>query len=477
MVKNIKIEGMHCASCEVLIERRFKKIEGVEKVHVNHATGEVEIICSKELSIEQLQESIKDTKYKVLPNSTIKKGTITKRKKTFDDYFEIIAFFVIVVGVYYFLKQMNLLPSIGISENMSYWVVFLIGLVAAMSTCLALSGGLLLAATAKYNEIHPNLTGWQKFKPNIYFNIGRIFSYTVLGGIIGAFGSALTLSSRTNGVLTIIASIAMLLLGFQLLKIFPNLARFQPKIPKFFSHKIHDAATKEHLGAPFLLGCGTFFLPCGFTIALQLYVLSKGSIITGALTMLVFSLGTLPSLISLGAITSYIKGSLQKDFLKFAGVVVILLGILNIPSGLTLVGINFDLFPSTQVAYTSTETQSDIDTSNINPFIANYIKSTRAPEQKVEIVDGKQIAKMKIVDLNYFPAKFIIKKGIPVEWEIDASKAAGCAQVITASKLRIFKYLSPSKINKIEFTPQSEGRITFSCTMGMTTSGASFNVV
>ncbi len=95
----------------------------------------------------------------------------------------------------------------------------------------------------------------------------------------------------------------------------------------------------------------------------------------------------------------------------------------------------------------------------------------------MEIVNGKQIAKMKIIDLNYVPAKFIVKEGVPVEWQIDASKAAGCAQVIIAPKLKLTKYLSPNQINKIEFTPKGTGKIYFMCTMGMTTNGASFEVV
>lgn len=463
----LQIKGMHCPSCDILIERQFRKIKGVEKVKASYITGKAEIYYSERPSIEDLNKSINEHGYSVSQEETKEKS----------DYFEIFMMFVIVLGTYYTLKLLNLLPNIGILDSMSYWLVFLIGLVAAASTCLALSGGLLLAIAAKYNETHPNLTKWQKFKPNIYFNTGRIISYTVLGGVIGAFGSALTLSSRINGAMITAASLVMILLGFQLLKIFPWLRKFQPKMPKFIGHKIHDSASKEHWAAPFLLGAGTFFLPCGFTIALQLYVLSKGSAITGALTMLVFSLGTLPSLISLGAITSYIKGSIQKDFMKFAGVIVILLGIFNMINGLNLSGINFNLFPAKEAYAPEENVQSDIDTSGINPFIANYIKSSRAPAQKPEVVDGKQIARMKIVDLNYMPAKFIVEKGIPVEWQIDASRAAGCAQVISAPGIGIYKYLSPNRINVIDFTPQDTGKISFSCTMGMTTPGASFNVV
>ena len=83
----------------------------------------------------------------------------------------------------------------------------------------------------------------------------------------------------------------------------------------------------------------------------------------------------------------------------------------------------------------------------------------------------------EIEDLNYIPAKFIVKQGIPVEWQIDASQAAGCAQVILSPKLGITQYLSRSGITKIEFTPSKAGNFYFTCPMAMTTRGASFIVV
>jgi len=457
----VKIKGMHCPSCEILIERQLKKIKGVEKVSASHTEGKAIIHYSKKPGNEEIENAIKEHGY-----------SVAEEEKP--QYFEVFMFFVIVLGVYYTLKLLNLVPSIGLSENMSYGFVFLIGLVAAISTCLAVSGGLLLAVMAKHAEMHENLSKWHKFKPNIYFNIGRIISYTVLGALIGAFGSALTLSSKFSGFLTIFASLVMIILGFQLLRIFPWLGKIQPRMPKIFGHKMHDAS-KEHGTAPFLLGAGTFFLPCGFTIALQLYVLANGSAITGALTMLVFSLGTLPSLISLGAITSCIKDSIRKDFMKFAGVIVILLGLFNMTNGLSLAGFHMDLnLFNNRVLY---DNGLDIDTSSINPSIANYIKSSRAPAQKLEVINGKQVAKMSIVDLRYLPSKFIATQGIPVEWQIDASQAAGCAQVITSPDIGIFKFLSPSKINIITFTPNKAGTFYFSCTMGMTTPRSSFQVV
>src|SRR5437763_7398084 len=255
------------------------------------------------------------------------------------DYVEIGAAFLIIVAILFGLGQLALLPNqFGVSETMSYGLVFVIGLVASVSSCIAVTGGLLVAVAAKYNEASAALTPMQRIKPHIYFNAGRILSYTLLGGAIGALGSALTLSPQINGLLTLVASAVMILLGLQMLRLLPALTRFLPTMPKSFSHFIHDLAERDANGGAFVLGAATFFLPCGFTQALQLYVLAKGSFAVGALTMLAFSLGTLPALLSLSAISSLARGGLQRHFLKFAGAAVIVLGIANIQYGLVLAG-------------------------------------------------------------------------------------------------------------------------------------------
>lgn len=453
----LKIHGMHCASCEVLIERKFQKIPGVEKVHVNHASGKAEIYCSQEPRLYELQSAIKSDGYNVSWwYDQHYQEVAAPHRNTKKDYFQIGAIFLIIVAAYLILKQFNLVPNLGISDNMSYGFVFLIGLVAAMSTCLAVTGGLLLAVAAKYNEKFPNLTSLQKLKPTLYFNVGRVVSYTVLGGAVGALGSVFTFSPKATGFLSIAASLVMIILGFQLLHLFPWMRRFQPKMPKFLAHKIHDISGKDSKSAPFLLGAATFFLPCGFTQALQLYVLATGSMMTGALTMLAFSLGTLPALMSLSAISSFAKGAFQRHFLKFSGVLVIMIGAFNFNNGLALTGSNFNL---------------------ASVFASNSESGQEAHDLNVEIVNGKQIARMKVTGLDYYPHRFTVAEGIPVEWQIDGSEAQGCAQVLTAPALGITEYLPPTSIKKIAFTPKETGDISFGCSMGMTTRGARFTVV
>src|SRR6202040_808239 len=100
--------------------------------------------------------------------------------------------------------------------------------------------GLLLAIAAKYNDANPGLSGTMKLKPTLYFNAGRVIGYTVFGAAIGELGSVFTLSSFGTGVVSVVASLVMIVLGFQMLNLFPWMKRFQPRMPKVLGHFVHD---------------------------------------------------------------------------------------------------------------------------------------------------------------------------------------------------------------------------------------------
>ena len=392
------------------------------------------------------------------------------------DYVEIGAAFVILVGILFVLNQLDFLPQrFAVSDDMSYALVFVIGLVASVSTCMAVTGGLLVAVAAKYNEVSGNLTSTQRLKPHIYFNVGRIVSYTLLGGAIGALGSALTLSPEINGILTIAASAVMILVGLQMLKLFPSLTRFMPTMPKALSHRIHDFAERETEGGAFVLGAATFFLPCGFTQGLQLYVLAKANFATGALTMLAFSLGTLPALLSLSAVSSFATGAFQKRFLKLAGAAVIVLGVLNIQYGLVLTSSSMS---STPLAGEAKPVQQATGQQNMNPApLGSDTKPAQQTAEQQAVAGGKQIVVMRIVGYDYIPNRFTVTQGVPVEWRIDASEAAGCGRILLAPKLGVRTLLSSNRTTMISFTPQEIGEFGFNCGMGMMTPNSKFIVV
>ena len=458
----LKIQGMFCGNCDLLIERSFKKIAGVRGVDADHMTGKVEVVYSGNLEIETLQAALEEDGYSVSLWSEQDEAIAGRSGNAGRNYLEIGAAFLLLVGLFLILKQFDILPqSLGISDNMGYGLVFMIGLVASVSTCIAVTGGLLLAVAAKYNEANPQLSGFQKFKPHIYFNAGRIISYTLLGGAVGALGSALTLSPAVNGLLTIAASAIMILLGLQMLRLLPSLGRFQPRMPKALGHRIHDLAARETNDGAFILGASTFFLPCGFTQALQLYVLSKGDFATSALTMLAFAIGTLPALLSLSAVSSFARGGFQKHFLRVAGAAVVLLGIFSLQSGLVLTNTGM----STAAPITSKEAVSTAG------------EQTMPPVAETQIEAEKQIVSMRLVGLEYIPNRFVVKQGVPVEWRIDAEQAQGCGRFLIVPKLRLQKILRPFGTNVVSFTPEEPGEIYFNCGMGMMTPGSKFTVV
>jgi sulfite exporter TauE/SafE/copper chaperone CopZ len=471
---NLDIAGMYCTNCEVLIERRLRNIPGIVGVRASQRKGKAEIDYVGELDIEAARHAIEEEGYSVSSWGEQNSSARGRLGNTSRDYLEIGAIFLLLFGLYIALSQFDVLPrGVTISDNMSYALVFLVGLVASVTSCIAVTGGLLLAVAAKYNTANPGLAGLQKLKPHIYFNFGRIVSYTLLGGAVGALGSALTLSPEVNAALTLLASIVMIVLGLQMLGLFPSLGRLQPRMPKSLAHKIHDLSGRESKAGAFVLGASTFFLPCGFTQAMQLYVLAKASFVTGALTMLAFSLGTLPALLSLSALSSFASGNFQRHFLKFAGAAVIILGFVNIQYGLVLAKTSVNTAAVVEGEKFKLQPAPVPDQSTMATPPAPLSQSA---EQTSPVVQ-KQIVVMKVVGFDYVPNRFIVAEGVPVEWRIDASEAAGCGRILIMPRLRLQKFLSATSTTFINFTPPQAGELAFNCGMGMMTPNSKFIVL
>ena len=443
----LHIEGMHCGNCAFTVERLLQTLPGVARVQAEYPSGQTTLEHAGELDLATLNAALAPEGYTASLGE--EQAPTRQRREQPPAYLEIAAAFVILGAVALALQHFHLLPrGLSVSDQMSYGLVFLIGLVASVSSCLAVTGGLLVAFAAKYNEANPYLTDRQRILPHLYFNAGRLIAYPLLGGAIGLLGAALTLSPAASGALTLIASAIMIILGLNMLGLFPQLAGLLPRLPRSLSHRLHDAAARETKTAAFMLGAATFFFPCGFTQALQLYVLSKASFTTGALTMLAFALGTLPALLSLSAVSSLAKGAFQKHFLRFAGAAVILLGLMNIQYGLVLSG-------------------SDMSAANVN-----------AAEQQGsgDSADVQRIS-MRVVGLEYQPNHFTVKQGVPVQWWIDGSQADGCGRVLLSPKLRIQKMLSANSTILITFTPDKPGVYAFNCGMGMMTPDSKITVL
>jgi len=444
---HLVIGGMTCSSCELLLERKLKQIPGIVEVDINHKTGiaRVSADASRLPNADKIASMIRGAGYSLVEDDAPSIASIAPDKRK---WMEIGASLLVIFALYKILQTFDLVSlAPSTSGVLSLGGVLVIGLVAGTSSCLAVTGGLLLSLAAKYNELHHAQTVWKKFQPLLHFNVGRLASYFVLGGFVGLLGQSITPSPAMTGYVNIFVAFVMLYLALTILQIIPK-GSCPIRPPKYLAHGIANLSESKNPAAPFLLGAGTFFLPCGFTQSLQFVALASGSFVTGALTMFTFALGTLPSLLSISAISSTASGSFSRLFLRFSGTLVLLLALFNLNSGFALTGIDLSR------AFAR----------------GNGSANVTAPT----IRDGVQEIAMTVTPYGYEPSNLTIKAGIPVRWTINGSGARGCTSVLVIPSLNITKPLQ-NGLNVIEFTAPTRGPLAFSCSMGMVR--GTFNVL
>ncbi|MFA5926628.1 MAG: sulfite exporter TauE/SafE family protein [Patescibacteria group bacterium] len=438
----VPIRGMHCRSCEILITEKLEEIAAVKNVHVSYKKSQAEIYTRGSLDMSEVRAAVREAGYEVGVDDS--KDWISRDPAKYRD----LAYAFVVLLLLYFVARQLGLSNINVGggdKPSSLAVVLVVGLTAGISTCMALVGGLVLGISARFSEKHPEATPAQKFRPHIFFVLGRTISYFVLGGVIGLAGKAFQLSSPTLGFLTIAVGLVMLALGAQLTEIFPRLSSSGLTLPssisRFFGLSGRHQKEYSHTNS-LITGALTFFLPCGFTQAMQLYAMSTGSFWSGAAIMGVFALGTAPGLLGIGGLTSVIQGAFAKRFFKFAGLLVVALAFFNLANGWNLTGWKL---PSLGSSAGSGGSSSD---------------STAKNENGVQVVNMTQDAD------GYSPNSFTVNKGVPVKWVINSVDSQTCAASISFSKFAIRKTLKPGE-NIIEFTPREAGTFKFSCSMGM----------
>lgn len=324
------VSGMHCNSCEVLIEENLKEAEGVTDVKASLSKTEVRVSGNFSENPEQLAERFSK---RIQEHGYTLSAEKQKHKVNWQEFIYAVPIALVFIAGFLVLQKSGLL-NISFSSNVGYGTAFFIGLIASVSTCLAVVGGLVLSISANYAK------SGEAWKPQMLFHIGRLISFFALGGAIGLIGSAFQLGIMGNLVLSLVVGLVMFILGVNLLDIFHTTKRFQIVMPKFFSQFVLKLNRSTHWVTPLLIGVATFFLPCGFTQSMQVYTLTTGNFVTGGLTMLAFAAGTLPllSLLSFGAFSIAHK-PWKGTFFKAAGLIVIALAIFNLLNALAAAGI------------------------------------------------------------------------------------------------------------------------------------------
>lgn len=325
------VAGMHCHSCILLTESTLSEYPGVTAAHTSLKTHTVTVTGDFG---DQAPEAIATGLTEVLLPHGYRLSVEKEMKRINWAPFKVaVPLALVLVGLFVALQKTGLVDLVDTS-TISYGTVFLIGIIASLSTCMAVVGGLVLSLSATFAK------EGDKMKPQLLFHVGRLVSFFLLGGVIGAIGTSFTLNTGATFFLSFIIGLVMLVLGINLLDVFPWAKKLQPAMPKFLSRHAFGVSRLNHTLTPLLAGIATFFLPCGFTQSMQIYTLSAGSFIDGALTMSVFALGTLPVLALISFSSFSIESGAKKDiFFKTAGLVVILFALFNLINSLVIIGL------------------------------------------------------------------------------------------------------------------------------------------
>lgn len=326
----LHVSGMHCAACCMLVETELRGLSGVTAAKASLGHRHIELTGDfGGRAVTDLIQDFTPALQKLGYSLSVERPQRLKTGREF-----LIA--VPAAGAFlalFALLQKTSLVDLADTSTISYPTAFLIGLVASVSTCMAMVGGLTLSVTAHFAK------EGDKTRPQFLFHAGRLASFFLLGGVIGVLGSTFEPGPAGMAIMNIIVGLIMLVLGINLLDVLAFMKRFQPTLPMLLSRHMLEIRRVNHTLTPALLGAVTFFLPCGFTQSMQFGALSTGHFMTGALTMLAFAFGTLPVLAALSfASTGIHSRKASGVFFKMAGLVVIAFALFNLKNAVTVIG-------------------------------------------------------------------------------------------------------------------------------------------
>ena len=212
-------------------------------------------------------------------------------------------------------------------NDLTLFSMFMLGILGT-GHCIGMCGPLVIA--------FPGRRGG--FASHLYYHLGRIITYVVIGGIMGGIGAGLAeIATATGGNypvwvtriqlgVSIVAAIFLLIFGLTRLGVIREpgwMTMASPnKIPGY-RKLLKSAFAGKGQAEMLLLGMMMGLLPCGLSFAAFTRALPSGSPIDGAAMVFTFALGTVPGLLLLGTGASGLTRRYQAHSDILAGLLMI----------------------------------------------------------------------------------------------------------------------------------------------------------
>jgi sulfite exporter TauE/SafE/copper chaperone CopZ len=426
----LRIGGMTCVACQSKIERTLRSTAGVASAEASYSAGTAAVVYDADVvTLWEITAVIERLDYRVLTGD----GAAPRAENA-------AGILLLFLAAYMLLRHFGPLNGLNVfptaETGMRTGLLPLIGLLSSLH-CVAMCGGINLSRCIPRRGARDGDGRFAALRPSLLYNLGRVVSYTAIGGAVGALGAILTPTGAFRGAVQLVAGVFMIVVGANMLGLFPRLRRFTPHLPRRFADRID--AEKGNAKSPLIVGLLNGLMPCGPLQAMQLYALSTGNFASGALSMLLFSLGTVPLMFGLGALSSVLGGRFTRKVTTIGASLVVVLGLSMLSQGFSLSGLSLDL----PIGGAARETAD------------------------AAIIEGDR----QIVNSTLMPGRYpaiTVQAGMPVEWTIDAPQGSvnGCNNRLILSEYGIEHSFKTGE-NRIAFTPTEAGQFSYSCWMGM----------
>ncbi len=328
---------------------------------------------------------------------------------------------------------------------MNLGLIFLTGLTTGGLSCLAMQGGLLAGAVTNQKTVSQ-----QNWLPVGMFLLTKLIAHTILGALLGALGSVISLSLGVRLGFQIFTALFMFATAMNLLDVHPifRVVAFQP--PKFLQRLVRNSSKSQALFAPAVLGALTIFIPCGVTQAMEVLAINIGNPVAGALIMFAFVLGTSPLFALLGLAAAKLSEGMYQAFSKLAAAVLIGMAIYGVNGVLLVLG-------------------SPITLNNITRPITYFFSDERfaKADYAANTNNGIQQVNIEVLNNGYSPSYVRVKAGVPVQLTLTSNEVYSCALSFILNEFGIKTFLAATDQQTFSFTPEQPGRYTYTCSMGM----------
>jgi sulfite exporter TauE/SafE/copper chaperone CopZ len=423
---------MTCPSCAKRIEKKLERTRGVERAKVSYESGTATVVFDESASsIGAITDAVESLGYRVAFGAS---SAGKERGNLAGALILIVALYMLVShhggslgGIFNFFPQAE--------AGMGYWMLFVTGVLTSVH-CVAMCGGINLSQclAGRGGAENSGVTEISSMKPAFLYNAGRVVSYTVVGGLAGALGSAVSLTGVMKGAIQIAAGVFMVLMGLNMLGMFGSLRALTPRMPQSLALWLEG---RKRGKGPLIVGLLNGLMPCGPLQAMQLYAMGTGSPARGALAMLAFSFGTVPLMFGLGVFGSMMSGKFAGRAMKAGAALVMVMGVVMLNNGVTLSGLGSAAAP------VSVSARNEVRISGTVQEVTSELPRRGYPS-------------------------ITVNAGAPVRWNLHAEKGMinGCNNAIVIPEYKIEKRLQIGD-NIIEFTPDRAGTFRYSCWMGM----------